>query len=70
MDTLVLYNKISKIKPQELILPYLKPSAAKVQFNLKELDLHYYENFGAYVSKENIDKFSKTGGSEGKILVI
>ncbi len=69
MDTLILYNKIANIKPG-LVLPYLKPSAIKVQFNLKELDLHYYENFGAYVSKENIDKMSKTGGSESKILVI
>jgi len=72
MDKIILYNKISDIKPNELLLPYIKPSAVKVQFNLKELDLHYYEEFGAYLSKEKLDALTpKKGGSEkSKIIVV
>lgn len=72
MDTLVLYQKICDIRPKELILPYMKPSAAKVQFNLKELELHYVQEFGAYLTKEKLDKLkAKKGGAPSqKILVV
>jgi hypothetical protein len=71
MNTLILYNKITDIKPNELLLPYIKPSAAKVQFNLKELDLHYYEEFGAYVSQEKIDEaLSKKGGDDTRRIIV
>lgn len=72
MNTLVLYQKICDIRPKELILPYMKPSATKVQFNLKELELHYYEEFGAYLTKEKLDqlKESKKGGSESNKKIV
>jgi len=69
MDKLILYNKISDIKPNELVIPYIRPGAAKVRFNLKELDLHYFEKFGAFITQETIDA-AKKGGSDSKILVI
>lgn len=71
MDTLVLYQKITEIKANSLVLPFLKPSATKVQFNLKELDLHYFSEFGAYVSAEQLEEFAKKkGGVEDRIVVI
>lgn len=72
MDTLVLYQKICDIRPKELVLPYMKPSAAKVQFNLKVLELVYIEEFGAYLTREKLDQFTtKKGGVESqKILVV
>jgi len=71
MDTLILYHKISDIRASALTLPFLKPSASKVQFNLKELDLHYFDEFGAYISAEKLEEYSKKkGGSEGRIVVI
>lgn len=72
MDTLVLYQKICDIRPKELVLPYMKPSATKVQFNLKELELVYFEEFGAYLTKEKLDqlKAKKGGTPTQKILVV
>ena len=74
METLELYQKISGIKPdyRKLTLPFLKPSIRKVQFNMKELDLHYYEEFGIYIDAE---KYKKLGGGttqplQKKILVV
>jgi hypothetical protein len=69
----LLYQKICDIRPKELILPYLKPSATKVQFNLKELELIYIEEFGIYLTKEKIAQLmAKKGGSDSvkKIAVI
>jgi hypothetical protein len=71
METLQLYQKISDIRPQELVMPYLKPSAAKVQFNLKELQLHYFEEFGAYITAEKLEQFkSKKGGAEKQKITV
>jgi hypothetical protein len=71
MDTLILYQKISDIKPIELILPYLKPSASKVAFNLKELELWYFEEFGIYVTKEKIEEMTKVkGGSDKRKITV
>lgn len=71
MDTLKRYNKICEIRPHELIMPFIKPSSTKIQFNLKELELHYYEEFGAYLTKEQLAIYggSVRGGAEKKIMV-
>jgi hypothetical protein len=74
MDTLLLYQKICDIRPKGLVLPYIKPSAVKVQFNLKELELHYYDEFNAYITREKLDQLqaAKKGGAEStkKIIVL
>ena len=73
MDTLVLYQKITDIKPpyHQLTPAHNRPSAKRVQFNLKELDLHYLEEFKSYVTADTLKKF---GGRENrgkqKIIVI
>lgn len=72
MDTLKRYNKICEIRPHELVMPFIKPSSTKIQFNLKELELHYYEEFGAYLTKEQLDVYkggNVTGGAEKKVMV-
>jgi len=78
MDTLKRYNKICEIRPHELVMPFIKPSSTKIQFNLKELELHYYEEFGAYLTKEQLDVYkggttflnkNVKGGAEKKVMV-
>jgi hypothetical protein len=71
MDQILLYQKITDIKPdyRQLTIPSQKPSIKKVQFTLKELELHYYEEFKAYLTASKIKKI--TGGDENqKITVI
>lgn len=70
MDTLILYQKICDIRPKELTLPYLKPSAIKIQFNLKELELIYFEEFGMYLTKEKLDQITKKGGFENQKITV
>ena len=52
MDQILLYQKITDIKPDygKLEIPSQRPSIKKVQFTLKELELHYYEEFKAYLT--------------------
>ena len=71
MDQILLYQKVTGIKPDyhKLVIPSQKPSIKKVQFTLKELELHYYEEFKAYLTVSKLKKI--TGGSENqKITVI
>ncbi len=70
MDQIILYQKITDIKPdyQRLELPSQKPSIRRVQFTLKELELHYHTEFKAYLTKSNLEKI--TGGADEKITVI
>lgn len=76
MDKILLYQKISEIKPEyrKLHPPYVNPSASKILFNLKELDLHYLEEFGAYVTIDKLKEFEnkgkKGGGPKKQILVV
>jgi hypothetical protein len=70
MDQILLYQKITGIKPdyRQLIKPSQKPSIRKVQFTLKELELHYYEEFKAYLTVSKLKKIM--GGGNQKITVI
>lgn len=70
MDQIILYQKITNIKPdyQQLEKPSQKPSIKRVQFTLKELELHYYTEFKAYLTNSKLAKI--TGGADEKIKVI
>ena len=69
MDSILLYQRFSDIKPQyrKLFTPYQTPSIKKVQFNLQELDLHYHTEFKVYLTPEKMKKF---GGGAKKILIV
>lgn len=70
MDQIILYQKITDIKPDyhRLEIPSQKPSIKRVQFTLKELELHYYSEFKAYLTNSKLKKI--TGGNDEKITVI
>ena len=72
MDKITQYYQITNVKPEYYVLdpPYYKASKKRIIFNGKELELHYENEFGAYV--ENLYKFDPKvlGGYQKKILCI
>lgn len=70
MDNILQYHKLSNIRPpyHSLDKPYSQNSGKKIQFNLLEMDLHYLDQFGIYVSADELKKI--TGGRSKTITVL
>ena len=70
MDAIKQYYQLSDIRPSyhKLDKPFYQNSRKKIQFNLLEMDLHYLEEFGIYVSADEVKKI--TGGSSKIITVL
>jgi hypothetical protein len=70
MDLIKQYYKLDEIKPAyyQTPVPYFAPSNKRVIFNMKELELHYNENFDVYLKSTKNNKI-KTGGKPRKITI-
>jgi len=70
MEVLKQYYELSDIKPKyhRVVAPFYNSSARKIQFNLKELDLHYLNQFGVYVDVQDFQKIK--GGRNNSIIII
>lgn len=68
MNKIHQYIRITNIKPEYHILENIinKPSIKRITLNGKELELHYIDEFGAYVEKPYVF----TGSFDKKILII
>jgi hypothetical protein len=55
METIREYQRLSEIKPayHRLHIPYHKPSARRIVFNLKQVELYYSPTDDAYVTEKN-----------------
>jgi len=55
MDKIKQYHDLTEIRPDyhKLNIPLQKLSIKRVRFNKQELELHYNEEFGIYISKDS-----------------
>lgn len=69
MDTIREYQKLSDIKPayHKVHIPYHKPSARRIVFNLKQIELYYSRADDAYVKEKNI---TTLGGDDTHTIYI